>query len=430
MMDELARILNHKNVEWEIYWEIGTGSSFKIEKYEIVRAQQKFHSGIGLRIGYRGRTGFSYITGVSHRREELERFVERTIKLARVSEVPFRGFPDSKKKNNVPGLYDRATAEMSFEEGYDAATMMIEKGREILGEEHTFSGGIAFGTAEDGVMNSNGIEKTMKSTGISMGVYVLKKNGRRGSGSYYRSFRRLSEAEGEMKRGIEEARRDAELSWSAGKISQYEGELVLEPHAVSSAVSILMHSLYGDSVYHGQSRFQKIGERISSEILTLVDDSTIEGGARSYPFDGEGNPGRRSVLIEKGVLRGFLLDETYGRLMGMESTANAARDFRTMPHIAASNVIVDGKRENLEEYEGIVIKKVFGEHTANPISGDFSLTVELGYRIENGELIPFKDNMFVGNIFEMLNSIAALGRKDEDLSGFISPRMLIYGKIV
>lgn len=430
MMDDLVRILNSRNVEWEVYWETGTGSSFRIEKYEIVRAQRKFHSGIGLRIGYRGRVGFSYITGIAHGREELEKFVDRTIKLAKISEVPFRGFPDSRRKSSVPGLFDRATAEMTFEEGYDAAAMLIEKGRERLAEGHTLSGGIAFGVAEDGIMNSNGIEKTMKSTGISVGIHVLKKNGGRGSGSYYRSFRKLSGLDAETERGIEEARRDADLSCCAGKITPYTGELMLEPHAVSSVVGILMHNLYGDSVYHKQSRFQRTGESISSEILTLIDDATIEGGARSYPFDGEGNPGRRTLLIERGILRSFLLDETYGRLMGMGSTSNAARDFRTLPHIASSNLIIDGRREGLEDYEGVVIRKVFGEHTANPVSGDFALTVELGYVVKGGEILPFKDNMFVGNIFDLMNSIKALGRKDEEIGGFISPEILAYGKIV
>ena len=75
MIDELIKILNRENIEWEVYWEIGRGSSFKIEKCELERAQRKYHSGIGLRVGYKGKQGFSYITGINHPKEELKKFV-------------------------------------------------------------------------------------------------------------------------------------------------------------------------------------------------------------------------------------------------------------------------------------------------------------------------------------------------------------------
>ncbi|RLF76947.1 TldD/PmbA family protein, partial [Thermococci archaeon] len=189
-------------------------------------------------------------------------------------------------------------------------------------------------------------------------------------------------------------------------------------------------SLRGDNLYHKRSKFTTVGESVATEPFTLIDDATLEGKIASYSFDGEGNPGQRTVLVENGILKNFLLDETYARLLGMESTGNAVRDFRTSPHIGTSNIIVDGKRENLEDFEGVVIKKVFGEHTANPISGDFSLTVELGYIVKNEELIPFKDSMLVGNVFEFMNSIRAVGRKEEEIGAFISPRILGIGKIV
>ena len=68
MIDELIGILERENVEWEIYWEKGRGGSFRIERERLERSQRKFHSGIGLRVGYRGKLGFSYITGLNHDR--------------------------------------------------------------------------------------------------------------------------------------------------------------------------------------------------------------------------------------------------------------------------------------------------------------------------------------------------------------------------
>jgi PmbA protein len=85
MIEELVEILERENVEWELYWEKGRGGSFRIERERLERSQRKFHSGIGLRVGYKGRLGFSYVTGLNHDRKTLEEFVKRTIKLAKVS---------------------------------------------------------------------------------------------------------------------------------------------------------------------------------------------------------------------------------------------------------------------------------------------------------------------------------------------------------
>ncbi|USS40648.1 TldD/PmbA family protein [Thermococcus aggregans] len=433
MIEELIKILNRENIEWEIYWEIGRGSSFKIEKCELERAQRKYHSGIGLRVGYKGKQGFSYITGINHSKEDLERFVKKTIKLARVGEVKFYGFPEKKPIKKVSGIYDKRIAELEFEEALSMGRGISQKEselREKYGSNYTFSGRLAFGVAKDGIANSNGIELEEESTGMSFSVYVVKKDEKTGTGDYYKASRSMMDFEKELEVGLEKALQEAELSYKAKPMGAFEGEIVLEPHSVASVLELFISNLKGDNVYHKRSRFTRVGEKVASESFTLIDDATLEGKIVSYSFDGEGNPGQRTVLVGNGILENFLLDETYARLLGMKSTGNAVRDFRTPPHIGTSNIIVEGEEENLEDFEGVVIKKVFGEHTANPISGDFSLTIELGYIVKNGELIPFKDNMFVGNVFEFMNSIAAVGKKKEELGAFISPRVLGLGKIV
>ncbi|ACS89991.1 Zinc-dependent protease, TldD/PmbA family [Thermococcus sibiricus MM 739] len=433
MIDELIKILNRENIEWEIYWEIGRGSSFKIEKCELERAQRKYHSGIGLRVGYNGKQGFSYITGINHPKEELEKFVKRTIKLAKVGQVKFYGFPDKKPIRKVNGIYDKKIAELEFEEALKVGKEISQKEselREKYGTSYIFSGRLAFGVAKDGIANSNGIEITEEGTAMSFSVYIVKKDGKVGSGDYYKASRILMNFEKELDIGLEKSLQETELSYNAKPLNSFEGELVLEPHAVASILGLFISNLRGDNVYHKRSKFTTVGESVASDSFTLIDDATLEGKIASYSFDGEGNPGQRTVLVENGILKNFLLDETYARLLGMESTGNAVRDFRTPPHIGTSNIIVEGKEENLEDFEGVILKKVFGEHTANPISGDFSLTVGLGYVVKNGELTPFKDNMFVGNIFEFIKSIVAVGKKKEELGAFVSPRVLGLGKIV
>ncbi|ASA78158.1 TldD/PmbA family protein [Thermococcus sp. 5-4] len=429
MIEELIEILERENVEWELYWEKGRGGSFRIERERLERSQRKFHSGIGLRVGYRGRLGFSYVTGLNHDRKTLEEFVKRTIKLAKVSEVPFVGFPSPAKVPRVGGLYDRRIDEIPFEEAHSLAGEFAARMRELKDNSLTLSGSMALAVSTYGIANSNGVWLETKGTGMSVSAYAVKKDGKTGSGSYYQTYRSLQPFE-ELENAILSAIEEAELSYRAGKMEPHSGEILLEPEAFRAVLGIFLENLFGDGVYHGRSRFSKLGEEVAPEGLTVIDDATVPGGVGSFPFDGEGNPGERTLLVEDGVIRSFLLDETYARFLNLRSTGNAVRDFRTTPHIGTSNVMVAPGDENLGDFEGIVVRKVFGEHTANPVSGDFSLTVELGYVVKNGEMGPFRDNMLVGNAFQFLRSLRAIGREIVRKGSFYSPRVLGIARLV
>ncbi|NJE50050.1 TldD/PmbA family protein [Thermococcus sp. 9N3] len=423
-VERLVKLLEGENVEWEVFYQFGRSGSFRIERETLERSQRKFYSGIGLRVGLKGRLGFSYITGLHPSEEELKKLVERAVKLAKISEVPFRGFPASGRVNRVKGIYDREIDEIPFEEAHRLALEYAELMREKKGKE-TLSGSLSLAVGTSGVVNSNGIELEERSTYMGVSAYAVLSEPP-GTGSYRQSFTSLQPVE-ELERAVEKAIDEARLSARARKLEPYSGELVLEPNALASIMEVFLSNLYGDEVYHGRSRFSKPGDEVGS--FTLVDDSTLPELPGSYSFDGEGSPGQRTVLVGDGIVRNFLLDHTYASFLGMESTGNALRTFRSVPYIGTSNLILEPGEESLEDYEGVVVRKVFGEHTANPVSGDFSLTVELGYVVENGELRPFKDNMLVGNVFELLRTLKP-GKEVERISSFLSPRAIVEGRLV
>lgn len=431
-VDVLVGLLERENVEWEIYWESGRSGSFRIERESLERAQRKFFSGIGLRVGVGDRAGFSYITGLTHSRNELERFVKRTIKLAKVGNVPFRGFPTPRRVRKIEGLYDSRIEEIPFEEAHGMAEEFADEMRakkEVLGSQYTLSGSLGLGLLHYGLLNSNGIELSDRSTVIALSAYTVMKDGKTGSGYYSQSYRTLDGWE-EREGILEKALSLAEDSYRAVRGEPYDGMVFLEPHAVDSVLSILLENFHGDSVYFGRSRFSRPGVEIGPDFLSIYDDATVPGGIASYPFDGEGTPGQRTALVEEGIVRSFLLDHTYASFLGLESTGNAARDFRTPPHIFSSNLVVEPGDYSLEEFEGVVISRVFGEDTANPVSGDFSLTVELGYIVKDGERIPIKDNMFAGNVFELLKKVEALGKDVERIGSSYLPGVLTAGRLV
>ncbi|EEB74101.1 TldD/PmbA family protein [Thermococcus sp. AM4] len=432
-VERLAGILERRNVEWEIYWEEGKGVSFRIERERIERAQWKFYSGIGLRVGLNGKVGFSYLTGLEHDEESLLGLVKRAEKLARIGSRPFKGFPARGKFPRVEGLYDGAIDALDFDGARALAGEFVEKMRELKGnkEEYTLAGAVSFGTSRAGIANSNGVEGEEPRTGLAMWAYAVKKNGRSGSGYASQSYTTL-EGVKEGEELIRKAMREADSSQRAEKIGGFTGEVLLEPQVVEALVYLFLENLYGDSVYYSRSRFSigDLGKKVLSENISIIDDSTLEFSPGSYSFDGEGVPGRRKELISRGELRSFILDHTYGRLLGLESTGNAVRDFRSVPRIGTGNVLVEEGGENLGDWSGVVVSKVFGEHTANPVTGDFSLTVELGYVVKNGEVRPFSGNMISGNVFEALGKVSRVGKEAERRGSFYSPRVVTELRLV
>jgi PmbA protein len=425
MMDELISILKGHDFEWEVYWEEGWSGSFAIERETLERSQRKFYSGIGLRIGYKGRIGFSYITGLSHNRSELEEFVKRTFKLAKISGVPFRGFPVPSRVPKVKGLYDKRIDEIPFEEAYSLASELASLMRSVKDEEEILSGSLSLAAASEGVANSNGVELETRTTGMAVDFYAVRGTG---TGSFYQTYRSFQPLE-VLEEGLSVARADAELSSKARRLNPFSGEITLEPEAFRAILDLLIENVFGDTVYHHRGRFTETGVEVGSEGLSVRDDATLDGLPGSYPFDGEGSPSQDTLVVKRGILESFLLDHTYASLLGLKSTGNALRSFRTVPRIGTSNLVVEPGELNLEDSDGVVVKEVIGEHTANPVSGDFSLTVSLGYVVRNGEVIPFRDNMLVGNAFEVLNSVTP-GRKIERRGSFLSPRVLVKGKLV
>lgn len=434
MIEKLIKMLEKKNYEWEVYWESGRSGSFRIERERLERSQRKFFSGIGLRVGLNGRSGFSYVTGINHDEKALEDLVKRAEKLARVGSVPFKGLPGDGGFPKVKGVYDRRVEEIPFEEAHEKAEEYAGMMRELKdekGSEYTFSGGLGLAFLRRGLVNSNGVEVEETKSGVSLWAYAVRKGTRTGNGYYSQSYTSL-DGLGEAREILNRALDDAEASYRAEKIDGFTGEVLLEPPAVQALVFLFLDNLYGDSVYYGRSRFSAKNreEAVLSEKISITDDPTLEASPGSYSFDGEGAPGRRKPLVREGVLENFLLDYTYGSFLRLGSTGNAVRDFRTAPHIGTSNIIVEPGDEKLGDWEGVVVSKVFGEHTANPVSGDFSLTVELGYVIKNGEVRPFKGNMITGNVFEALRKVSRVGKDVERRGAFHSPGVVVELNVV
>ena len=176
------------------------------------------------------------------------------------------------------------------------------------------------------------------------------------------------------------------------------------------------HSLEASSVAYGQSQFAgKLGEKIANEKVTAIDDGTIPNAWGSINIDDEGNPAQKNVLIEKGVLKSYMIDQFNGRRMGMESTGNARRQSYT--HVPTSRMtntyIASGEDRNEDIIASIeygLYAKQMGGGSVNPVTGEFNFAVTEGYLIRNGVICePVRGASLVGKGSEILHNIDMVG---------------------
>ena len=178
----------------------------------------------------------------------------------------------------------------------------------------------------------------------------------------------------------------------------------------------------------------KLGTKIGSELLTVVDDATIAGALGSRPFDGEGLPTRKKTVVERGELKSYLLDTYSGKKLGMKSTGNASRSVGSPPGVSAANFYLAAGRDSPEQIirsvkAGLYVTEMIG-FGVNMVTGDYSRGAA-GLWIENGEFAyPVEEVTIAGNLKEMFENIEMVG-SDLELRGRIaSPTIKISSMTV
>jgi len=176
------------------------------------------------------------------------------------------------------------------------------------------------------------------------------------------------------------------------------------------------HGLEADFIRKGTSLFAgKLGEKVASELVTVIDDGTVAGGRGSLNVDDEGNPGERKVLIEKGVLKGYLYDHLNAKLTGQRSTGSGRRQsFRHAPMPRMTNTYLAPGDQTPEEILGGVRKglycRQFGGGQVDISNGNFVFEISEAYLIERGEITrPVKGAMLIGVGPEALKHVSAVG---------------------
>ncbi len=234
----------------------------------------------------------------------------------------------------------------------------------------------------------------------------------------------------------------------ARRVPTQQCSVIFPAEAARGLMGTLLSAADGDAIYRNSSMFSgKLGEQVAGENITMIDDGTMVfdhvladgttlrvGGFGTSPFDGDGLPTRRTVIIERGILKNLMLNTYTGRKLSMESTGKASRGLAGAPGIGGGNYFLEPGTQMPGEIiagvkQGLYVLQTMG-FGVNLVTGDYSQGAT-GLWIENGELAyPVEEITIAGNLKDMFRNISAIGNDLEFRGAGAVPTLRVEGMTI
>ena len=400
--------------------------------------------GLGLRVFLGKRSGSASTSDLTA--EGIRQLVEGALALARVTEEdPFAGLPETGEFGAVQDdlhLYYDDVYSLGGAERIEWARR-VEAAALAADPRITNSDGGSFdaATGRKALANSRGFVGSYRTSyaGVAAAPLAKDADGKMQRDGWWSSARRLSDVESPESVGQEAARRTLRRL-GARRVATQSVPIIFAPETARTLIGSVFEAASGDAIWRGASFLAgKLGETIAALDLTIVDDNTMllptgVGGFGTSPFDDEGLPSQRTVVVENGVLRNYLLNTYTARKLGMRSTHNAARGLAGAPGVGCGNLYLQPgnvtKEQILGEVKaGLYVTSLMGFGT-NMVTGDYSRGAT-GLWIENGQLTHAVEEITVaGNLAEMLRNVTAIGNDLRFRGSVASPTLRIDGMTI
>jgi PmbA protein len=394
---------------------------------------------IGVRVFFGQRAASTYSSDFS--KEGIERMLKSALELAKItSEDPYAGIPEAEKLGSLSGdldLYHEDVYSLTGPERIDyarrAEKAALDADPRIKNSE---GGSFDAATGRKVLANSHGFVGEYRRSYCSVAAVPIAQDeqGNMQRDYWYSVARSLAKLDPAEQVGKEAARRTLRRL-GARKAKTAHVPVVLDPMVANSMLEHIFEGVNGDSVYRGASFLAgKLGQRIAGSNITVIDDGTMVGGFGTSPFDGEGIPTRRTVVIENGVLESYLLNTYTAKKLGLETTANAARGLAGTPGIGPGNYFLEAGTRTPQQIignikDGLYVTEFLGMGV-NLVTGDYSRGAS-GLWIVNGELTyPVEEITVAGNLKDIFMNITEIGSDLEFRGSVASPTIRIDGLTV
>jgi PmbA protein len=418
--------------ELEVYVSRGVETDVRAYEGEVESLSSAASAGVGIRVVVGGRQGFAYAGTLE------ETVLRQTLADARDNATfatadEHVGLP--RPDGVAPASLDLWDEELLRTSSAVKVEMALELERRARGADARVRQ-VAFAdygdmAAEAAVATSMGITATARRTVCSVAVEAIA-----GADADSQTGVGFSAARGpggvDLDGAVADAVERATRMLGATKARSGRCAVVLDPRVTSTLLAVVSSALSGESVTKGRSFFaDRLGEDVAVPSLVLVDDPTDPRAFGASTHDAEGLACRRNVLIENGVLRGFVFDTTAARRAGVASTASAVRGgYATTPVAGCRALLLSpgtlSAREILAEVgEALFVQSITGVHSGvNPVSGDFSVGAE-GLMVRNGVLAePVREVTIASTLQRMLQSVLHIGSDVEWLPGIAAGQTL------
>ncbi|HOK58451.1 MAG TPA: TldD/PmbA family protein [Methanothrix sp.] len=427
----LDRALRLGADEAEVFGVQSRNLTLELRRRNVESISEGVLRGLGLRAVLRGGVGFSSTSDLSR----LDDVAEAAVSAARIfgPDSLWKGLPGRSQMTSVDGLFDRRIADVQTDTLLEISDDLLSGCSSVEGVEPV-SGGVSCTHSLEILINSSGVDLSEEGTSIHLALEAIAR-GSSGvaTGSEFdnsRSFTVNARAVGERAADL------AGRSLDGVSLETDTYDVVLSPVAFAELLeSTLVPALSAENVQKGRSALAgMLGRSIADPRLQMIDDGALPAGMGSSAFDGEGVPSQRNVLLEDGTLRSYLYDTYTAGKDGRSSTGNSVRSgYSDMPRIGIRNLIISSKEpvDVLGDVrEGVLVNSVIGAHTANPISGDFSVEARNAFRIRAGEVRePVRSAMIAGNIFDLLKHMD-VGRDSRAVGPIVTPSVRVRMRVV
>lgn len=414
----------------------GEEFSANVRMRELETLQEAGSRGVGLRILVGKRTGSAYTSDFT--KDGVALMVHSAMELAGITtEDPHLGLPDSTELGSLSAdlkLFSPDVAQLEtpfkIELAREAEAAALDTDPRITNSE-----GASFDThlGRNIFANSRGFAAEYRTSHCSLSAVPVAREGESMERDYWFS----------MARGMAGLEKPAEIGRLAAqralrrlgavKVETQKVPVVFEPRTAKSLLGSIFEAVHGESIYRQASFLEgKLGQKVATEKLTVVDDGTIPGLFGSAPFDDEGVPSRRTVVIEKGVLKNYLLNTYTARKLGMKTTGNAARGIAGNAGIGHGNLYVQKGDKAPEDIiksirNGFYVTELMG-FGVNIVTGDYSRGAT-GLWIRDGELaFAVSEVTIAGALQNMLMDLEEIG-SDLEFRGTTAAPTLCIGEM-
>jgi PmbA protein len=422
---------------------VGEGAhlSAKVRLGEPELVEEAGSKSLGLRVMRGQQVAVTFTSDLSP--EGLTRAVEDALELARLSQPdPFAGPPDAALLSSAR---DHAELDL-FDERVDAidaaAALDMAKRAERAALQsdarlkNSEGATVARQSGASALVTSGGFRAGTRGTYVSLVVSPVAEDegGKRRTGYHWSARRHFAELDEPEFVGLEAAKRTL-AKLGSRKLETQELPVVFDPDTARSIVGMIGGCISGGAVWRRSTYLaEREATRVASDLVTIVDDPLMQRAPGSRPFDGEGLLSRRNVLVERGVLQGFLLDTYSARKLGKASTASASRGGSGGVGVSSTNLyLAPGTLSEAELLKGtsraLYVTDMMG-YGFNPVTGDFSRGAS-GFLIENGERVfPVSEVTVSLNLDDLLQRIDAVSSELDLRTSTAAPMLRVSAMMV